>query len=909
MIKKRILSVLFFMLIMHVSLFSQTNVKGLQQLTLENGLTVFLLEAPNDALVRVEFCTRAGFSSQNQNNAGFFKLYSRIFTAIAPQLSFSQAECRAESSNYVITTTPAKLSATLELLANTAFSPFYDDELLENELNKMKNEVAENSQSLATYINSAIDSKVFAEAPWKHDSGIYPALFKNISTPQARTILKDISDRYYTPQNSALFISGNINSQKAVVEITKTFGKFYSNFAPNQADEQEIKVAEQSQRLFILHSKDFSPELTQVVVQYTNLSQSEAQTAATIYNSVLNFRKSVSSMPELNIPGDDYIYVTSESTKASSRLIFQTLLQPPQAPGYNISTAKQIDIFLNQIKLVAAEIETHHLEIAKQLQNTTTKNQLKTTKACMEQLCQDWITKGAYKPHETNTVELKQAIQFATPFVFVIINSQDFKLNKNNFTNAGFQEITEEKASWYMQEMYREIRDKYKPKNTQLFNTTNANASDNNYFNKNYTQIKQQKLKNGINVISKQNDFSDFITILLSVKGGKINSADNNGFEEAMINLIGAMLQKNFGEHAEVTTKTDIATSSIIIECNSDDFQKICEIGSTTLLYQKLKPANADRAISGRQHKKRLENGSLTNQLMSAAMTTLFGKTDFAALFETQNEILTDITFNQIQAAFPAFLDASRYSIILCGNLPQNYKQTLENTFGLMPANKSALNKTVPQMSFPKNRSQQIKLKHTFLTDIPAEEAGPMPAVLIPTTTFSDPVLYSIQAPAAGTKDAALFNSIMNYAAKVLQAQIDSSKSLKGAQVKLQLPQHGIDAVFFTIQNVSRSKELDNAFRSTMRSIKGQIESINAEKTILPEIKDCWVMVQMEKTLSNSGTAELLQHGLELLPEANNPAYYLREYNYIQTATTQDYQNILPSLPEIPPFRLYPTGS
>lgn len=908
MSKKRFLSVFLFCLIMHVSVFSQASVKGLQQLTLENGLSVFLLEAPNDALIRVEFCTRAGFSSQNQNNAGFFKLYSRIFTAIAPQIQFSQAECRAESSNYVITTTPAKLSATLELLANTAFSPFYDDELLENELNKMKNEVAENSQSLATYINSAIDSKVFAQAPWKHDSGIYPALFKNISTPQARTILKDISDRYYTPQNSALFISGNINSQKAIVEITKTFGKFYSNFAPNQIDEQELKVDEQQQRLFILHSKDFSPELTQVVVQYTNLSQIEAQTAATIFNNTLNFRKTVSSMPELNIPGDDYIYVASESTKTSSRLIFQTLLQPSQQ-GYNISTAKQIEIFLNQIKQASTQIEPHHVEIAKQLQNTSEKNQLKTTKNCMEQLCQNWIHQDTYLHTETNALEIRQAIEYAIPFVFVIINSSDYKANKSNFVNAGFQEIPEEKASWYMQEMYQEIRNKYKPKNTQLFNTTNANASDNNYFNKNYTQIKQQKLKNNIIVTTKQNDFSDFITILLSIKGGKINSLQNNGFEEAMVNLIGMMLQKNFGEHAEVTTKTDIATSSIIIECNSADFQKICDITANTLLFQKLKPAIADRAISSRQHKKRLENGTLTNQLMSAAMVTLFGKNNFSALFETQEEILTNVTFTQIQEAFPAFLDASRYSIILCGNLPSDYKQTLENSFGLMTANKSAVNTEIPQMSFPKNRSQQIKLKHTFLTDIPAEEAGPMPAVLIPTTTFSDPVLYAIQSPAAGTKDAALFNSVMNYAAKILQNQIDSNKNLKGAQVKLQLPQHGIDAVFFTIQNVSRSKELDTAFRNTMRSIKNQIEGINAEKTILPEIKDYWVMAQMEKTLSNSGTAELLQKGLELSPQANNPAYYLREYNYIQTATTQDYQNILPSLPEIPPFRLYPTGS
>ena len=51
------------------------------------------------------------------------------------------------------------------------------------------------------------------------------------------------------------------------------------------------------------------------------------------------------------------------------------------------------------------------------------------------------------------------ALESEEPFIFVIINSKDYKANKKAYTAAGFEEINEKNASWYVQTMFKEMRE------------------------------------------------------------------------------------------------------------------------------------------------------------------------------------------------------------------------------------------------------------------------------------------------------------------------------------------------------------------------------------------------------------------------------------------------------------------
>ena len=71
------------LIFLSASLFSQTDSRqiqeqqNVQQVTLENGLQVFLLENNSDALVHINIIFKAGFSNQTKETNGFFKLFTK----------------------------------------------------------------------------------------------------------------------------------------------------------------------------------------------------------------------------------------------------------------------------------------------------------------------------------------------------------------------------------------------------------------------------------------------------------------------------------------------------------------------------------------------------------------------------------------------------------------------------------------------------------------------------------------------------------------------------------------------------------------------------------------------------------------------------------------------------------------
>ena len=119
---RKILALLFCGTFTAFSLFAGA-AEQVQQLTLENGLTVFLLDNPSDALVNIKFVCRAGFSSQTQETNGFFKLYTRLTAAENPQINFSSISCDSDSSSYEVNTSPLLLEKTLRNMAEAFFNP------------------------------------------------------------------------------------------------------------------------------------------------------------------------------------------------------------------------------------------------------------------------------------------------------------------------------------------------------------------------------------------------------------------------------------------------------------------------------------------------------------------------------------------------------------------------------------------------------------------------------------------------------------------------------------------------------------------------------------------------------------------------------------------------------------------
>lgn len=923
------------------SLFA-TPVTAVQEYTLENGMQVFILEDSSDAQVHIEYTCRAGFSSQTQSTCGFFKLYTRMVAAANPGIAFSDIQCNADSSRYIINVSPSQVDDTLFSLSDAIFSPDFSDEVLRAQLTALKKEVNDNKDSMSVYINAAIDSRVFSGAPWKHDSGIYPPVFKKTTEKTARTVIKQISEQWYTPKNSAIFISGNINTERTLLMLRNSFGRFYSNF---RTPVEKPATPVNKQRKYVLHSSEISPDLTQLVIQYTllDMEQTDLLALAMGYEGSL-FKQQALSFEELNIPGDEYINVSSAHKKDSSRLIIQTLLQPPENKKAAAATNsyKQTELFLKQLELIPHIIRPEEYEYAKNQLEYSLNRTAAVPSKLMQTLSEFWALEPYYQNEETDIDDfasqtarrlmnrpqklhastLSQSLtqlQSESPFIFVIINSKDYKANKKAYTAAGFEEINEKNASWYVQQMFKEVQKEADSQNTEKLYTTQANADDNSYYQKNRDSISSFTLSNGINVYTKENPLSAQTTLILSIKGGKYNSYDDNGFEEVMINLTAGLIQKKLHTAQEeglltgaffVSSETELSTGKIIVEFDKEDTAAVLKNLCDAIVYGEIAPADADRAVSARKYKKRLENGTASNQLYSALINRIYKKSPQSAIFEAEKEILLDTDYTKILSAYPALLDATRYSVIICGAIHENISPLMEETLGQLAiqehtetSNPNETSDTSPNLTSAK--SLTVSVRHTFLTDIPAEKAGPQPAVLIPTTEFLDPVIYANNAPEPGTKQAALYNALLSYIGTKLE------KSNTSTPVTVQFPRSNLNISSLTIQNVSHTRELDAQYKNIIQTINDQLQRLQANQNILRDIKNNWIQKQMSQTGSDTGTALLLQKGLELFTTqaTQNPLWYLEEYNYIQTATPQDYLEIMEYFPVIPLARVYSADS
>lgn len=900
-----------------------------REFALENGMRIFLLENSSDALIRANFIIKAGFSSQSQENNGFFKLLPRIIRASNPKIDFLQAECLSDATTFSFEIAPQQTQKVFSDLSEAVFAQNFSNEILQSELAKLKKEVETNSKELSVLINAAVDSRVFSDSPWKHDSGIYPALFSKISTENAKILLSDIANRFYVPQNSAIFITGNFNSEKILSELNQTFGKYYSNY---KTPDSKPCLPTNKQRKFVFHHSEISPELTQIVVQYATLNLEECEIlAALLNNNYSAFKNQILEQKTLNIPGPEYIDASAAHKKDASRLIIQTLMQKPETEKSSkktINSAEQTNFFLNYIENISSFVSQNELSRAKRFTASTAADFEKNPVDYMKKLSEFWIISPFIKTgddfstiklpaenqNRANLVrleDLQKKLNAETPFVFVFINSKDFKANKKEYLKAGFEEINETNSSWYLQDFFKKTENQYKVENFTA--KTNPDSADNSYFEKNHSEIRQRKLKNGINVFSKKNENEFGAVLTISINGGQLNSAKNNGFEEVMCNIAANLIQTELYKTQakgiicndfQISVKSDLQTCAIFIEFHKDDSYAVCDSIKNALVFAEIPPAVADKAVAARQYKKRLENGSATKQAESAVIKSLYGQNDFYNIFETQNDVLQNTNYVSILQAYPNLLDASRYNVIICGDFDENIFEYLEESFSYFSNLNAKLNDCDDLPDFQKNKSIFVKINHTFLTDVPAELAGPQPAVLIPTTEFLDPAIYAIASPKNGTKESAIFNATLNFFRKEFEKNLSQKAKTANNKVKVEFAKSKMEFALITITDVKYSKEIDSAYKLTRENLAKKLNSAEAND-LISEIKNLWTLNQMKETKTNLGTSKLLQKGIEYFREYPAPDFYLLEYNFIQNAQIQDFIRIMDFIPLTPQLRAY----
>ncbi|MBQ1948534.1 MAG: insulinase family protein [Treponema sp.] len=878
---------------------------------LENGMSVFVLEDFSCATIRVEYAVKAGFSSQSQTDTGFFSLYTRLFkksTENFNELKGLSAECNADSSRYVTSTTPSKISRTFSLLASAAFSPSFSDLLIKDELSELKTEVMQYAYTPAAFINASIDSRVFSASPWKHDSGIYPALFTKTSPAQARTILSRISTGWYVPQNSALFISGCIKKDAALNLAKQTFGQYEAAISP-----QKARGAATGNKIhkFVLYDNDFSEELSQIIVQYTSLSMNLSDIAAAALNSDRStLKETLCREQKLNIRESEYINAAAAHKNGTSRLIIQALLERNKT-----SVPEQCELFLKDTLRAAENTGTEEYLAAKKVLAASFDTVTSCSETFMEYLSQFWALKNqdgeescrnlaermCGRPSEINsenTEEINSCLKSESPFVFVLVNTKTYRKSKNLFAKAGYEPVNQKNSSWFMQNLQKNASANVKDEKvlSYLSDFDSKDALE-RFINESRASLTETKLSNGIPVIFKENKNSSQCAIVLSIDGGKFSEAGKPGFESVMINSLSINIQHELNRCSsqgllegfpDVQAETLNRKSLVSIICMKEDATTSLKAVGEALIFSDIAPASADSAVYSVQTQKRIFNASPVNQITFRGIKYLYDDYLIRDIFDSDKDILARTSYTDILSAYPKLLDASRYSIIIAGNFEkEDALAVLNSSTGLLSVQQGIkTERGFPAPDFPsKTKRVTAKIRHLFYTDVKAEDAGPMPAVLVPTKDFADPVQFWFRTPENKT-EMQLFNAVLLRFSELLNEKTET---------RLLFAEAPLPVAAVTFLNVPHTDVIDRIYAEKIKKLK---DAIHTEEEA-ENAKYAWIMHFLAETKTNAGTAKIIAKGSEY-------DEYLQDYQSILDASPEDFAAITEKyFPDEPLLKVY----
>lgn len=895
--------------------------------TLENGMQIFVLEDFSSAPVQVEFSVHAGISAQNPATTGFFPLYTRLFKYGAEKNSFLQnltSECSADSSNYRISVSQELVPSTFEILARCAFSPFFAEKDILREYSALKNEIMQYAPTPAAFINTAIDSRIFSETPWKLDSGIYPQIFTKSTAAEIRSILSRIGKFWYTPQNSAIFISGPVKKEEIYALAEKTFGSYKpaASFALPEKVTATGKI-----RKFIMHDLQFSEDMTQIVIEYTGLNFNQASLAAVAYNADSStLKKSLCAEHILNIRGPEYINVSSTRHNGCARLIFQTLLEQNLR-----SPVEQAETFIEAIKKSPETTDSSEYQAARKILHDNFRETTENSTNFINSLAYFWaidpllpgndekeillaqkLLSQPEKITSTDENSLKTSFENETPFIFVLVNTKNFKKYKSDYKRLGYEEINSKNGSWFTQELYKNALKEISAEKKEIEQQKAESETARNIFlEENRNSLKTIELSNGIPVTVKTNRMTNGVSILVSIDGGSLADKNRPGFQNVMANAIASNIRKEIIKYKTqqiisgnpaVYAETSFSDSKIIVECAKEDISLCIRSISDALIFGEISPAEADSYVYSAQTQKRLSGASPLNQMTFRAVKFFYDSNFIRNIFDTEKEILQKTSYNDILAEYPKFLDASLYSIVIAGNTDSEaVRYILEESLGILAAqttrNDPRRKESVPKPDFPaKTRKINLKIRHLFYTDVKAENAGPMPAVLVPTKNFADPVQYWFKTPEADSEEAVIFDALI--------LRLSENLNNAGAETKIFLPAKDFRCGGITFLNVEHTNYIEETYKKTLSEFVKKLEDSEPSVFEAERTKNAWILSRLSGSKTNTGTARIISSS------KTDEKNYLDEYEILERAGSKDFLRALNEyFPQEPLLQIFSSDS
>jgi zinc protease len=194
---------------------------------LDNGLDLIVVEKHDAALVTIEIAVKTGSFTETPDTNGLSHLYEHMFfkgNAALPTQERYMARMRelgisfngttsTERVNYFITLPSRNFAEGMKFMADAILTPLFNMEEMVNERKVVIGEYDRNEANPSHYLWTALRVGMYGdEAYRKHPLGV-----RDVILNATQDTMRDFQRRFYIPENSALFIVGDVNLTEAKV--------------------------------------------------------------------------------------------------------------------------------------------------------------------------------------------------------------------------------------------------------------------------------------------------------------------------------------------------------------------------------------------------------------------------------------------------------------------------------------------------------------------------------------------------------------------------------------------------------------------------------------------------------------------------------------------------------------------
>lgn len=474
--------ILLFLVMISANIYAeQTPIKTLHHYTLKNGLELFVAENHIVPLATIEIVVRGGAIAHTRENAGLFHLYehmmfkgnSKYKTSEAMQQAINRLGVSsyngmtgAEHINYFFTVPSDRVEEGLEFWSYAIRTPLLNKREFEAEKKVVLSEINGDFADPSYIMGYAIAAATYPDAPWIMQAAGAPDVVENATIAQ----LKQIKDTYYIPNNSALFVSGDVDPEKVYKMVNKIYGTWKRGKDPwAQKTARFSRKPFEKPRLMVMPHPQISEAFAGVNVLFRGIDtdfDTDSVYGAALLHSITSQPHSVFSramvhggfnIPEENYTGIDY----AMRRRTGSWTTYATMLSPD-----GTLPQRAIDFAAKSVEALYASIPPETPEGDEIIERILRRTRLEElydheTAAsvidlphgwwieCQTDICYGFNERFAATTRADMKSFLDEYIKDQPPLIVVIINPEIYKQNKAAFDKAGFEEITAENAYYF----------------------------------------------------------------------------------------------------------------------------------------------------------------------------------------------------------------------------------------------------------------------------------------------------------------------------------------------------------------------------------------------------------------------------------------------------------------------------